>query len=496
MRPALARRAELTPDGVALEIGRERVAFADLANGAFALARALLARGLGRGDVLAVALWNGRAFVECFHAASLCGAIFLPLQARAAAAELAFALRDARARLLVHGGGDVGSAAREAATQAGVEALAAPEHAAESLGLSFALPARHVGQPLVESIDPAATQAVLYTSGTTGRPRGVCLRYESFAWNAAATALHLGALPSDRGLVCLPLFHVGGLAQLVRSALSGSALVIHERFDAERASDALDRSAVTGVSLVPTMLGRMLDVRRDRPLPDTVRCVLLGGAAAPPALLARARAAGVPVAPSYGLTEATSQVATLPPGASRSGAAAPPLPGVEIRIEGEDGEVLAPGSEGEICVRGPNVMSGYLGLPDESARALRGGWLHTGDVGVLDRLGWLRVLDRRSDLVVSGGENVYPAEVEAVLLDHPDVREAAVAGEPDADLGRRVLAAVVLRPGATVAPEALREFCRGRLSGYKVPRRFTFVAELPRTGSGKILRRAIAAPEG
>ncbi len=496
MRPALLRRAEQTPKGVAHEIGRERVALAQLADGARALARALLARGLGRGDVLAVALWNGRAFVECFHAASLCGAVFLPLQARATAAELAFALRDAGARLLLHAGGDTGSAAREAATRAGVDTLAAPDDAGVSLGLSFEHSARAVVPPLVEAIDPASTQAVLYTSGTTGRPRGVCLRHESFAWNAAATALHLGALPSDRGLACLPLFHVGGLAQLVRSALSGSTLVVHERFDAERASEALDRFAVTGVSLVPTMLGRILDVRRDRPLPGSVRCVLLGGASAPPALLARARAAGVPVATSYGLTEATSQVATLPPGAAGSGDYAPPLPGVELRIEDEAGAALAPGSEGEICVRGPNVMSGYLGLPDESARALRGGWLHTGDVGVLDRSGWLRVLDRRSDLVVSGGENVYPAEVEAVLLEHPDVREVAVAGEPDEDLGRRVLAAVVLRPGASPAPEALREFCRGRLAGYKIPRRFAFVAELPRTGSGKILRRAIAAPEG
>ena len=487
MIPWLSARARSTPNRVALEIGGESVPFGALDAGVRRLAARLRASGLAPGDVLATLLWNGRPFVECFHAASLCGAVLLPLHARATAAEVAFALCDAKARVLVHGAGDLGAVARAAAPASGACLLEAPEGPTATLarGASFPEP-----DP---DLDPASTLAILYTSGTTGRPKGACLRYESFLWSAAASALHLGASRDDRWLACLPLFHVGGLSVLVRSVLSGGAVVVHERFDAAAVAEALDGGRVTGASLVPTMLARVLDARAPGPLPAALRCVLVGGGPIAPDLLARARAAGFPVAPSYGLTEATSQVATVPPLEEGEGLAARALPGVELRIEDEEGNVLPPGTPGEICVRSRTVMSGYLGLPEETARALRGGWLHTGDVGVLDGHGRLRVLDRRSDLVVSGGENVYPAEVESVLAAHPDVREVVVGGESHGDLGQRVLAAVVPREGAKPDAEALREFCRERLAGHKVPGRIVFVSELPRTSSGKVLRRAIGA---
>lgn len=488
----LAARARSTPDRVALEIGDAVVRFGELDESVRGLASALHARGLGRGDVLATLLGNGRAFVECFHAAARCGAILLPIHGRASVPETRFALGDAKARLLVHAGGELGVVARAAADACGVALFAAPDGAASSLAHGSAR--RAVGPE--PDLDPGATMAVLYTSGTTGTPKGACLRSEGFLWNAAASALHLGALPDDRWLACLPLHHVGGLAILARSVLGGSTVIVHERFDALAVARALREGRVTGASLVPTMLSRVLDALPRGPLPASLRCVLVGGGPIPPTLLARAREAGLPIAATYGLTEATSQVATVLPGDSTPELWASPLPGLRVRIEDEDGLPLPPGKVGEICVQGPTVMSGYLGLPDETSRALRGGWLHTGDVGVLDEAGRLRVLDRRSDLVVSGGENVYPAEVEAVMLRHPGVLEVAVAGEPDADLGQRVLAAVVLREGTPPDPAALRAFCREHLSGFKVPRRIDFVAALPRTSSGKVLRRAIVGREG
>ncbi len=497
MIPWLVQRAAATPGAAALRIGERRVSFADLHASADATALLLRDAGVRRGDVVATLLWNGRAFVECFHAAMRIGAALLPLHARSTPDELAFALRDASARIVVHGPDELAAAAKEAADRAGgiarIDAGAAPEASLATLA------PRVVGAgELLDRVGPESILAILYTSGTTGRPKGARLPLRSFLWSAAASALHLGASPSDRWLACLPLFHVGGLAILARTVLSGSCVVLHERFDAEAVAAALGAGDITHVSLVPTMLSRVLDAWGDRPAPSTLQCVLVGGAALPSGLLERARGSGFPVAPTYGLTEAASQVATLPPGAGspESDGAAWPLPGVEIRIEGEDGTEAPPGATGEICVRGPNVMEGYHGLPDETARALRGGWLHTGDVGTVGPGGRLRVLDRRSDLVVSGGENVYPAEVEAVLASHPDVSEAAVAGEPDPDLGQRVVAAVVARPGAQPDPGDLREFCRSRLAGFKVPRRIDLVAEFPRTSSGKILRRALVAAAG
>nr|MBO2487322.1 2-succinylbenzoate-CoA ligase [Bacillota bacterium] len=255
---------------------------------------------------------------------------------------------------------------------------------------------------------------------------------------------------------------------------------------------AIAREGPTLVSVVSVMLARMLEARTE-PYPPTFRVALLGGGPVPQVLVERAQGLGLPVAPSYGLTEAASQVATLPPheAAARPGSSGRPLFGVELRIV-QDGQDQPPGEPGEILVRGPNVMAGYHGQPEATARALAGGWLHTGDVGYLDEQGYLYVLDRRDDLIISGGENIYPAEVEGVLLEHPAVAEAGVVGVPDPVWGQAVVAAVRLRPGAAFDEAALRQFCRERLAGYKVPARIVAVEALPRTPSGKLMRRRLA----
>ncbi len=479
--PWLPARAAMTPRAAALQVGGERLDWQTLAAAVRRRAACWQGQGVGPGRVVAALLPNGRDFVVGMHAAAACQAVWLPLNLRLTAAELAVQLRDAGASWLVH----------DARGDARVPELLRALPDLQLLRAS-APPQPAPGRVLADA-PPQAVRALLYTSGTTGRAKGVELTHANFHANALATRRRLGWACGERWLACLPFFHVGGLVVLTRSVLLGGGVVVHERFDAAAVSRTLDEEGITGTSLVPTMLARLLDARDDAPAPPTLRVVLLGGGPVAPELLARALRAGWPVAPSYGLTEATSQVATLPPGASgtRTNVAGRALPGLALRIANADGRPLPAGREGEIQVRGPTVMAGYRNLPRETERALRGGWLHTGDVGVLDREGWLHVLARRRDLIVTGGENVYPAEVESALRAHPAVREAGVAPGPDAEFGQRVEAWVVLNPDARASPQEIRDFCRTRLAGYKVPRAVHLVSELPRTASGKLLRRAL-----
>jgi O-succinylbenzoic acid--CoA ligase len=481
----VAARAAISPELPALECGPERWTWAQLAREARSRARGLRALGIRDGELVAALLPNGAELVALVHAAQLCGAALLLLQPRLTAPELAFQLGDARPRLLVHGGGELAARARAAGAS-----LPELRRASTPIGVD-----EEPALALRESSVLSDTAAVLYTSGTTGTPKGAELSHGAFVWSAIGSAFHLGAVPGDRWLACLPLQHVGGLAILIRAALSGAAVTVHERFDPVAVADALDHGGITLVSLVANMLERVLDARGARPAPPGLRCVLVGGGPCPPALLARARALAFPVATSYGLTEAASQVATLPlerarlPGASAGRA----LFCSELRIVSPDGVTLPAGAEGEIAVRGPTLMKGYLGRPEATARALRGGWLHTGDVGLIDASSDLVVLERRSDLIVSGGENVYPAEVEAALREHPAVADAAVAGEPDDAFGARVAAWVVLHPGAQPSEHELVQFCRSRLAGFKLPRRIRVVAALPRSDTGKLSRRQLVA---
>ncbi|MDJ0868477.1 MAG: o-succinylbenzoate--CoA ligase [Myxococcota bacterium] len=474
------------PDAETLVCAGRRTTRAELAAQADALAAWLAAQGVSTRDHVAALLPNGPAFVALLHAVDRLGATLLPLNLRLAAPELAFVLADARPALLLHGPGPLAALARQVA--ANLRTLPAPEPAD--------LPPAEPRQPAGDPGDPFA---LLYTSGTTGRPKGALLSHASLAASADASARHLRVphprAPRERWLDCLPLFHVGGLSILLRGARHGHPTLLHERFDPEAVGRALDGEGVTHVSLVPTMLARLLEVRGARRCPDTLALVLLGGGPAAPELLERALALGFPIAPTYGLTEAASQVATLPPGRgtlAHDGLA--PLPGIELRIVDDAGETHPPGQVGEIAVRGPTLMSGYLRRPDDTRRALRDGWLHTGDLGRVDDRGHLFVLDRRSDLVVSGGENVYPAEVEAVLAEHPDVAEAGVAGVPDPDFGQRPVAWVVPKSSSRVDAESLAAFCRERLAAYKVPDHFRFVRALPRNASGKIQRHRLWEP--
>lgn len=485
-RRDLPWRAALTPDAPALEDAAGTWNFAELADRAQRGA-AFVTAVAGSGDAPVALLLEGDArFAAWFHAVVLAGRAALPLNLRLTVRELASQLSQARASCLLGATGD----ARLDELRARLPAL--PVVAAPALDTLPRDPAmRNAARP-----DADAVCAVLYTSGTSGRAKGACLTRENFHASARAAEDRLGAVVHRRWLACMPLYHVGGLSILMRSVQFGGAVRLHPHFDAAAVSDALDGGDIAGVSLVPTMLSRLLAHRGARPAPRGLETLLLGGAAAAPELVARALAAGYPVCPTYGLTEATSQVATAAPPPTGAVATSPmlPLAGTELRIVA-DGRELATGEPGEILVRGPTVMHGYLHDRESTAHTLRDGWLHTGDIGFLDAAGGLRVLDRRDDLVVSGGENVYPAEVEAVLLEHPDVKDAGVTGIADADLGTRVVAWVVLKAGRSAGLASLERHCRQRLAGYKQPREFRCVAELPRNAAGKLQRRRLAEIE-
>jgi O-succinylbenzoic acid--CoA ligase len=509
----LAHRAAVMADRPALLAGEARWTFAALDQAARATAHTLLAAGAQPGERVGLLLRNSAEFAAVVHAAPLAGVALVPLNTRLAAPELAWQLADSGARLLVF------DAHNAALAKSALELMVEPPHALDVATLEIQRPEvddRASGQVgewargrvaatpspprsfaysparLNPTIDLSETFAIIYTSGTTGQPKGAMLSYGNFWWSAIGSALNLGTHADDRWLAAMPLFHVGGLSILVRAAIYGITAIVHQAFDPSAVNQAIDTEGVTIVSAVSAMLARMLDERGERPYPPALRCVLLGGGPAPLPLLEACAARGVPVAQTYGLTEATSQVATLPPADAlrKLGSAGKPLLPTQLRVERE-GAPTGPGEVGDILVRGPTVMRGYINRPDATARALADGWLHTGDLGYLDAEGYLYVASRRDDLIVSGGENVYPAEVEAALLAHPAVEEAAALGAPDERWGQVPVAFVKLRANTALSEDEAIAFCRARLAGYKAPKRVRFVDALPHNAGGKVLRNQL-----
>lgn len=476
----LTRQMDVRGGEVALETESVRWTYRELGERAGQAAGVLASFGVAPGDRVALVAQRPEVVALAVHAAVQRGAILVPVNWRLSAREIAWQLEDAGISLLICD--DAQRALASAVAEQGPGTW----------------PVWDVSQPWPDAsavfrdrIELDAVQAILYTSGTTGHPKGAMITYGNFLASALASALQLGVLPGDRWLVPMPLFHVGGLSVLMRSLIYGTTAVAHERFSAEAVNRAIDEEGITLVSVVPTMLSRML-AGRGTPYPERLRCVLLGGSYAPKPLLERCQALRVPVAQSYGLTEATSQVCTLLPqdGLRKLGSSGKPLLPTEIRVVCE-GRPAAPGEPGEIIVRGPTVTPGYWRRPDATANAIQDGWLYTGDIGFLDEEGYLYVLDRRTDLIVSGGENIYPAEVENAIAAHPGVLEAAVVGETDPEWGQVPVAFVVpVRPGA-VDEANLRAHLEGRLARYKVPKRFVWMEQLPRNASGKLLRRSL-----
>jgi O-succinylbenzoic acid--CoA ligase len=429
------------------------------------LARRLATAGVAAGGRVATVLDPSLRAVELVHAVQRLGAVLVPLNPRLSAGEIRGLLDFATPTLTV----------TPSTRRSEIPGATASEE------LDAVDPA-----PLAVLRDMLRAQeaaTIIFTSGTSGVPKGVVLTHASHAASATASAARLGTTRDDRWLVCMPLCHVGGLGVLYRSVRTGFTVVLHEGFDAAAVVRTLADEGITMISLVPTMLARLLDALGAARVPATLRCALIGGGPLPAPVLERALAAGMAVVQTYGLTEAASHVTTDVPGTPcEAGVVGTPLPGIEVDVVDPDPEGI-----GEIRVRGPVVMDRYLDQAGLTERTLHEGWLHTGDVGRFEGDGCLRLVGRRSDLVVTGGENVHPTEVEAVLLGHPGVAEAAVYAAPDDEWGERIEAKIVASPdGIDLA--ALGSWCAAQLAGFKVPKAFHVVPELPRTASGKLRR--------
>lgn len=505
MEDPLRRQARAAPDAPALEWRDGSWRYGELDAAADRVARGLapLSRETaeaGRTPVVAAFLPATPAGVAALHGVPRAGAALAPLHLGWTDPELAFCLARLRPAAVLATEETEAAAAR---TAAGVAVLRLEEAATDGpggeAGGKGTLEGRYGAlEPHGEERDArerrlahphrrpgtrrsAGLHSILATSGSSGRPKLVMLSPANHLASARAAIRRLALGPGDRWLASLPFAHVGGLALALRAAVAGCALVLRERFDPEEWNHLFETGAATHASLVPTMLRRLLAARSGRPAPPGARCLLLGGAPTDPALLEEALDLGWPLALTYGLTEAASQVATAPPELVRRkpGTAGPPLEGLRLRLS----------PEGEIRVRGPVVTAGYWDEPAEER--LAEGWLRTGDLGRVDPEGHLWVAGRTDSRIVTGGVNVDPAEVEAVLLSHPAVREAVVVGVPDPEWGERVAAAVEPAAPDAVEGPALEALCRERLAGPKRPRRWTFLEKLPRTATGKPDREAV-----
>ncbi len=484
-------RAADTPDAEALHFGGRVWTFGRLDEMVDSLCGTLTANGVERGDHIGVLMPNSPAMVCCVFAAVRLGAVLVPLNARLTATELAWQIDRADcARLLCLPLTEV-NARQATGGRIPIQTMPDDPPAFEQWLASQAPTLPRIHDIRAAGLD--SVQAIVFTSGTTGHPKGAKITFGNHFWSAVGSAFRLGVRHDDRWLVCLPLYHVGGLAILFRSCLYGTAVILHDGYDTQAVLAALAGKRVSIVSLIPTMLGWLLDSGLRKETAPHLRLALLGGAATPSELVARARTAAIPIAVSYGLTEAASQVATLPPEAvgNKPGSAGRPLLFSAIAIVDEEGREVPQGATGEITVTGPTVMAGYYADPEATQAALDGGRLSTGDLGHIDQDGDLWVVNRRSDLIVSGGENVYPAEVERVLHEHPAVASACVVGLPNAVWGQQVAALVVLKSDQAATRAELMAHCRARLAGYKQPRIMAFAADLPRTGSGKVHRHKV-----
>ncbi len=490
----LTRCAANSPDQLAAQCDQVQWSFAELDRQAARIARQLSTLGIREESRVALLAANSLSYVAYVHALTRLGAILVPLNVRLTLQELCWQLRDVHASLLICDA-DYASLAYQIAgvvPQLPLATLATISFRGETVVSE--LPENNI--PLRTLIDLSAPQAIIYTSGTTGQPKGAIITYGMQWWNAVGSALNLGHSPGDRWLACLPLFHIGGLSILMRSVIYGISVMVHKKFDPVSINQAIFEENITIISVVAVMLQRMLDAldthSKGASYPSTLRCILLGGGPAPYPLLEASVLRGLPVVQTYGLTEACSQAVTLSPADAmrKIGSAGRPLSPIQLRIMCEK-RVASPNEPGEILLKGPTITPGYIDRPETTAQEFQDGWFATGDIGYLDNDGYLYVLDRRADLIISGGENIYPAEIESILQSHPAIQEAGACGQEDPEWGQVPVAFVVLKSGSTASTGELLSYTAQKLARYKQPREIYITKQLPRTSSGKLLRREL-----
>ncbi|WP_217589106.1 o-succinylbenzoate--CoA ligase [Lentibacillus saliphilus] len=467
----LTKQAELVPDATAFELATgEKVSFFELQQKSQSFARKLSQAGVKEGMHVGLLSPNHLSMAVAIHALSYLGAVAVMLNIRLTNAELSFQIEDADVeKVLVHD--DLRHAASEMTFADKIQAFSDIEQLEESIV--------HLKSELVLN-NPFT---IIYTSGTTGFPKGVVHTYGNHWWSAIASALNLGLDKQDKWLCALPLFHVGGLSILLRSVIYGMPVYLLEKFEASVVNKAILEKGVTIASVVTVMLQRLIADQGDTPYPHSFRCMLLGGGPVPLPLLKAAKTLNIPVFQTYGMTETSSQIVTLSAADAleKTGSAGKPLIPAQLYIDANQGDV------GDIYVKGPMVTSGYYKREQATKESFENGWLRTGDLGRLDQDGFLYIVDRRHDLIISGGENIYPSEIESVLYGVTGINEAAVVGKEDPEWGQ-VPVAFVVRSDSNLEQNDILDHVSRQLAGYKVPKEIYFVDALPRNATNKVMR--------
>jgi O-succinylbenzoate-CoA ligase len=495
----LAKRAQLSPGVeavVEVERGR-RFTYAELDARANRIANVLLEKGVRPGDRVAFLLMNGVEYLESYFGVAKIGAVMVPLNWRLIPSELEFILRDAGAQLLIF----------DAEFDAAVEALAGGEHEVRSwirVGSPGEGPAFAEGyDALTETCSDASPEVsardddllfIMYTSGTTGLPKGAVHTHGTMAAASITINMTSDLRYRDRYLQVLPLFHVGALTPATSCVHRGGTLVMMRAFDPTRVFAVMEEEEVTTGLAVPAMLQFMWSSpeRANRDL-SRVRWLMSGAAPVPVALIEKYAEIGIEIHQVYGLTETCGPACLISPeeALAKAGSTGPAFFHTDVRVVDSDGNDVAPGEVGEVLVRGAHVMKGYWNRPEATAETIRDGWLYTGDLASLDKEGFVYIQDRKKDLIITGGENVYPAEIENVLAGHPQLVESAVIGQASVRWGESPAAIVVAKEGERVTAEDVIAFCQGKLARFKIPKVVEFIDVVPRNPTGKILKRVL-----
>jgi long-chain acyl-CoA synthetase len=488
----LDRTAAEYPDHAALRMDDLVLSYAQLREAAGRMSTLLAGLGVEPGDRVGLMLPNVPAFPIAFYGALAAGAVVVPMNPLLKSREVSYYLGDSGAKAVIAWHAAAGEAAKGAA-DVGAQMIAAETPDLNDLLADVSAAPESSGRA---GLDDAV---ILYTSGTTGHPKGAELTHNGLVSNAEICARTLfDVSPAAVIMGCLPLFHVFGLTcGLNVSVASGATLTLLPRFDPAKALDIIQRDRVTIFEGVPTMYAAMLHLPDADPAQAaTLQLCASGGAAMPVEILRGFEEKfGCIILEGYGLSE-TSPVASFnhPDRVRKPGSIGTPIEGVQMRLIDDDWNTVPDGEIGEIAIRGPNVMKGYWNKPDATAETMRDSWFRTGDMARVDADGYYYIVDRKKDLIIRGGYNVYPREIEEVLHEHPAVAEVAVIGIPHASLGEEVGAAVALKPGASATPDELRSFTRDRVAAYKYPRRVWLVDSLPKGPTGKIMRREVKPP--
>ncbi len=494
----LRESALAAPEKPLLHLDELSLSYAQVDEMSGRVAASLLALGLRRGDKVAVQLPNIPQFVFTYFGALKAGLVAVPLNPLLRAGEMAYHLADSEARLLITYELFAGEAC-EGAQQAGgvptyvVTAPGSDQRPAGTRPYDELYAAEDTRD--IVALPSDETAVLLYTSGTTGKPKGAELTHFQLFMNCTVGGELFGYRDDDVGVAVLPLFHVFGLSSVLNLTVRyGGSMVLVPRFEAQDVLDAIDKHRCTIFAGVPTMYFALLEADTDGRDLSSLRVGVSGGAAMPGEVI-RAfehRFPGCVILEGYGLSESASTTTfNISAEQRRVLSIGKPIWGVQVKIVDDQGDELPPDKVGEIAIRGHNIMKGYYNKPEATAEVLRDGWFFTGDLAYADDDGYLYIVDRKKDLVIRGGYNVYPREVEETLYEHPAVAEAAVIGEPDGRLGEEVVAVVALKPDASAVPDDIIAFAKQRLAAYKYPRVVRILDELPKGPTGKILKREL-----